>query len=90
MATDPARGARYRFVIRGELGDHFAVVFEGMQIRRHAGTSVLTGNVVDQAHLLGLVERIQELGLELISVEPDQPDGLRDTRPTAEREGGDK
>lgn len=69
MATDPAKRAPYRFVVRGEIGDRFAVVFEGMQIRRHAGTTVITGNVVDQAHLLGLVERIQELGLELLSVE---------------------
>jgi hypothetical protein len=33
--------------------------------------TVLTGQVTDQAHLLRLIEQIQELGVELISVNPD-------------------
>jgi hypothetical protein len=37
---------------------------------RVAGTTVLTGSVIDQAHLHGLIQRTQDLGLELISVEP--------------------
>ena len=35
---------------------------------REAGTTVLTGLVTDQAHLAGIIDRTQELGLELISV----------------------
>jgi hypothetical protein len=74
MTAEPAAGNRYRFIVRGEIGDRFAAVFDGMQLERAAGTTVITGNVVDQAHLLGLVERIQELGLELVSLEQeDQP-----------------
>ena len=34
--------------------------------------TVLTGQVTDQAHLAGLIEQIQELGAELISVTLDQ------------------
>jgi len=34
--------------------------------------TVLTGQVTDQAHLLGLIEQIQELGVELVSVNPVQ------------------
>ena len=34
--------------------------------------TVLTGQVTEQAHLAGLIEQIQELGAELISVNPDQ------------------
>lgn len=37
---------------------------------RLAGTTVLTGTVIDQAHLHGLLERVQELGLELVSIGP--------------------
>ena len=37
---------------------------------RVAGTTVLTGCVIDQANLHGLIQRTQELGLELISVQP--------------------
>ena len=39
--------------------------------------TVLTGQVTDQAHLAGLIEQIQELGTELISVTPDQGNGRR-------------
>jgi hypothetical protein len=70
MDSDRARGRRYRLVIRGELGEPFGFLFEGMQMDRLAGTTVLTGNVIDQAHLHGLMKRIQELGLELVSIGP--------------------
>ncbi len=72
MDSNWARGRRYRLVLRGELGDPFGFLFEGMQLRRLAGMTVLTGQVTDQAHLLGLIEQIQELGVELVSVNPDQ------------------
>jgi hypothetical protein len=68
MDSDRARGRRYRLVLRGELGVPFGFLFEGMQMDRVAGTTVLTGNVIDQAHLHGLLQRIQELGLELVSL----------------------
>ena len=58
----------YRLVFRGELGERFAVLFEGMRMERLEGTTVLTGDVVDQARLSSLISQIQELGLELVSV----------------------
>ena len=70
MDSDRARGRRYRLVLRGELGEPFGFLFEGMQMDRVAGTTVLTGNVVDQTHLHGLLERVWELGLELVSIGP--------------------
>ncbi len=66
------RPRSYRLVLRGELGDSFGVLFEGMRLERLAGTTVLTGDVTDQAHLLGIIERAQELGVELVSVNPGQ------------------
>ncbi len=63
-------GHGYELVIRGEVGDRFALLFEGMRLRRHHGTTVITGVVRDQAQLHGLIERVQELGLELVSVNP--------------------
>ncbi len=68
MYSDRTRGRRYRLVLRGELGEPFAFLFQGMQLDRVAGTTVLTGRVIDQAHLHGLIQRTQELGLELISI----------------------
>ena len=72
MDSNWVQGGRYRLVLRGELGDSFGFLFEGMKLERLAGMTVLTGQVTDQAHLLGLIEQIQELGVELISVNPDQ------------------
>ena len=70
MDSDQIGGRRYRLVLRGELGEPFGFLFEGMRMDRVAGTTVLTGRVIDQAHLHGLIQRTQELGLELISIEP--------------------
>ena len=71
MDDNSAQPRSYRLVLRGELGDSFGVLFDGMQLQRLAGTTVLTGDVTDQAHLLGLIERVQDLGVELVSVNPD-------------------
>jgi len=71
MDDNPAQSHRYRLVLRGELGDSFGILFEGMQLQQIAGTTVMTGQVTDQAHLVGLIERIQDLGVELVSVNPD-------------------
>jgi hypothetical protein len=61
--------AAYRIVVRGELDARFARLFNGMQMERIEGTTTLTGQVVDQAQLHGYIERFEELGLELLSVE---------------------
>jgi hypothetical protein len=63
-------GTQYRLVLRGELSDRFAGEFEGMHMERVAGTTVLSGNIVDQTHLYGLLDRLPELGIELVSVAP--------------------
>ena len=84
------RGRRYRLVLRGELSDRLGALFEGMQMQRHAGTTSLTGWVVDQVQLVGLIERAQELGLELVSIGPDEgPTPVRRIpRPSRERLDG--
>lgn len=68
--TADLRGQGYEFVLRGEIGDRFGLLFEGMRLVRTPGHTVLTGAVLDQAHLHGLIERIQELGIELVSLNP--------------------
>jgi len=45
-----------------------------MRVESENGQTVITGAVTDQSHLHGLLERIDSLGLELISVEPDRGD----------------
>jgi hypothetical protein len=64
----------YRIVVRSELNGRYAVAFEGMQMEAKGGDTVLTGKIIDQPHLYGILERINGLGLELLSVEalPDE------------------
>ena len=68
-----ARGAKYTIVVRGELDDRFSHLFDGMRMERVDGTTFLTGCVIDQAQLHGFIERLEELGLELLSVKQLEP-----------------
>ena len=58
----------YRIVIDGEMSERFASEFEGMSLESGRGETTLRGEVVDQSHLHGILARIQDLGLELVSV----------------------
>jgi hypothetical protein len=66
-----ARGATiYQIVVRGELSKRYLPAFEGMNLAAGDGRTAITGPVVDQAQLQGLLNRVGDLGLELISVNP--------------------
>ena len=69
MSTDSGQEAMYQLVIRGELDERFGFLFEGMQMKRAENTTVFEGAVPDQAKLMGFIERIDELGFELLSVQ---------------------
>jgi hypothetical protein len=62
------RPTTYCIVVRGELSQRFSNAFDGMTLVARAGQTTITGPVVDQAHLHGLIDRVGELGLELVSV----------------------
>jgi hypothetical protein len=68
-------GTVYRIVVRSELSETYAVAFEGMEMETKDGVTVLTGKIIDQPHLYGILERINGLGLELLSVEA-MPDAV--------------
>jgi hypothetical protein len=73
----------YRIVVRSELSTVYAVAFEGMEMEARDGDTVLTGRVIDQPQLYGILERINGLGLELLSVEAlsdDAKQGARENR----------
>ena len=69
MKGESVHGASYRLVIRGELDERYGYLFDGMQMESTGGTTVLAGTVRDQAQLYGFFERVEELGLELVSVQ---------------------
>jgi len=59
----------YRIVVRSELSDRYASAFEGMQMEAENGRTILTGEVKDQPHLFGILDRLNALGLVLLSVQ---------------------
>jgi hypothetical protein len=59
----------YRIVVRAELSERYAPAFEGMEMEVKNGLTVLTGEVKDQSHLHGILDRIGALGLKMMSVE---------------------
>lgn len=62
-------GKAYRIVMRGELSERYAPAFEGMEMETKTGRTVLTGELIDQTQLHGILDRIGGLGLELVSVQ---------------------
>ena len=66
----------YQIRIKGHLGDQWEDWFEGATITlENNGETLLTCSVIDQPALFGLLRKISNLGMELISlqrVEPDQ------------------
>ena len=63
----------YRIVVDAELSERYAAAFEGMEIKTTGGQTILTGEVKDQSHLHGILDRINGLGLKLVSVESAPP-----------------
>jgi hypothetical protein len=61
---------RYRVVVRGGLGPAFASAFEEFEIARQGGDTSLTGCFADQARLHGLLDRLRDLGISIVSVNP--------------------
>ena len=60
---------RYEIRVEGRLEARWAAWFDGMTMTTHSdGTTVLEGPVVDQAALHGLLQKIRDLGLPLVSV----------------------
>jgi hypothetical protein len=68
---------RYEIRIKGHLDTRWAAWFDGLSlIHQGEGTTVIHGPVVDQAALHGVLRKIGDLGLPLLSVnqvEPNQP-----------------
>jgi hypothetical protein len=77
-------GTVYRIVVRSELSDRYAVAFEGMEMETKNGATILTGDVIDQSHLHGILARINGLGLQLMSVQACQK---TPTQPQKESDG---
>ena len=71
----------YEIRIKGHLDDRWSDWFEGLTITlEEDGNTLLTGPVVDQAALHGLLKKVRDLGMPLLSVcplDPGQTDSVR-------------
>jgi hypothetical protein len=74
-AGGPAdRPARYEIRVRGVLDRHWSGWFEGLQVSSDVpGQTLIAGPVVDQAALHGLLAKVRDLGLPLLSVQRVSP-----------------
>ena len=69
--TDPNQPVVYQIRIKGQLNSQWTDWFEGLTITlEEDGDTLLTGPVVDQAALHGLLKKVRDLGMPLISVCP--------------------
>jgi hypothetical protein len=59
----------YQIAVQGELSERYSHTIECMEMEVENGLTVITGEVKDQSHLHGILERISALGLKLMSVE---------------------
>jgi hypothetical protein len=66
---DPGQPMIYQIRIKGHLGPEWTDWFEGLTIKlEDNGETLLTGPVVDQAALHGLLRKVRDLGMPLLSV----------------------
>ena len=68
-ADDHSESGRYEIRLRGHLETRWAAWFEGMTLSHEPdGSTLLRGPVVDQAALHGLLQKVRDIGLPLVSV----------------------
>ena len=61
--------------IKGRIDEHWSTWFAGLEIRHAEGNeTILTGPVADQATLYGVLNRLRDLGLTLLSVTQVEPE----------------
>jgi len=72
--TNPRQPTVYQIRLKGHLGSQWTDWFEGLTITPEGnGDTLLTGPVIDQAALHGLLKKVRDLGMPLVSVSPVEP-----------------
>ena len=72
-ASGPDQG-RYEIRVQGHLDSRWAEWFDGLTLTREDdGTTLLAGSVADQSALHGVLQKVRDTGLPLVSVTPVDP-----------------
>lgn len=76
LRDEPCDGpVTYEIRVHGVLGNRWSAWFEGLHVSSDdAGETVIAGRVTDQAALHGVLTKVRDLGLPLISVRRVEPD----------------
>jgi hypothetical protein len=70
----PDQAGWYEIRVQGHLDSRWSDWFDGLVLTREgSGTTLLAGTVVDQAALHGLLQKVRDTGLALVSVTPVDP-----------------
>jgi hypothetical protein len=73
----PGQPLVYQIRVKGHLGRQWTDWFGGLAITlEDNGETLLTGSVVDQAALHGVLKKVRDLGIPLVSVSPVKPDQI--------------
>ncbi len=65
---DPDSRHRYEIVVRGRLSRRYERAFDGVTLVPDNGQTTLRVDLADQSQLYGLLNRLRDLGIELVSV----------------------
>jgi hypothetical protein len=78
--SDPQSHARYEIRLEGTLDERWTAWFEGLQVTTEGSQTVISGPLPDQPALHGVLIKVRDLGLCLISVRRLDPDDTGQAR----------
>jgi hypothetical protein len=68
MEPTETERTRYEIVVRGRMTGRLGSAFEDLDLEPRPGATAMTGEFPDQAALHGLLDRLRDFGIELVSV----------------------
>ena len=69
LTPDRPEAGRYEIRLTGRLDAHWGAWFDGLTVSQDSdGTTVISGPIADQSALHGVLQRVRDLGLPLVSV----------------------